>query len=61
MSDWSYDNIFSQPKPGLHKQEHITYKHDERGALIKEKITRNYYGEQDYQDSIVTEIICSCK
>lgn len=61
MHKWPYDLVFEQPTPGLHKQELITYKHDERGNLIKETATRNFYGDSDYIDSVNTDVICSCK
>jgi hypothetical protein len=54
---WEYDEIFNQPCEGLLKQEFITYK-KVRGKLLKETITRRFMGNDDYQDSTSTEVIC---
>lgn len=53
---WFYDRILSQPTPGLKRQELITY-YTENGKLHKETITRRYYGDDDYQDSVSTEVM----
>ena len=60
MTDWKYNNLFDAPEPGLHKQEHITYRHDAIGNLVKKTVTRMFY-DGDYQDSVKTEVICACK
>jgi hypothetical protein len=54
--NWIYDKIFQQPKPGLFQEEHIEYV--VVGKRIKKTtITRKFYGDNDYQDSVKTEII----
>ena len=57
MTEWKYDKIFDQPAPGLKVQKLVTYK-IEKGKMIKETVTRRFYGKNDYQDSIQTEVIC---
>jgi len=52
---WFYDRIFSQPVEGLKKQVLITY-HEEGGNLHVETVTRRFYGKDDYQDSVSTEV-----
>ena len=55
MSNWPYDKIFQQPKRGLVLEKHIEYKQVGK-KLHKTTITRRFYGEDDYQDSTVTEV-----
>ena len=57
MTEWKYDKIFEQPRKGMHMQQLITYK-IEKGKMVKETVTRRFYGKMDYQDSIQTEVIC---
>ena len=56
-SPWPYDAIFEQPTPGVQMQKLITYRVVNR-KLVVETVTRRFYGDQDYQDSVSTEIIC---
>ena len=56
MSTWEWDDRFDQPRPGLKQQILITYKTNLNGSLVKETVTRKFYGD-DYQDSLVTEVI----
>lgn len=53
---WPYDLIFKQPQPGLIKQVMITYE-EKDGKIVKETVTRNYYGADDYQDSTQSEVL----
>ena len=55
MSNWPYDKIFQQPKPGLVLEQHIEYKQVGR-RLHKTTITRRFYGDDDYIDSTATEV-----
>lgn len=57
MQKWPYDEIFSQPKPGMIQQELVTYSKRADGAIIRETIVRRFYGKNDYQDSVSTEIL----
>ena len=57
MSEWKYDRIFEQPQPGIKKQELVTYKIENR-KLIKEVVTRRFFGDDDYQDSVRVEVVC---
>ena len=52
---WFYDRIFSQPTEGLKKQVLITY-YEAGGNFHVETVTRNYYGVNDYQDSVSHEV-----
>jgi len=54
-AEWFYDRIFSQPTEGLKKQVLITY-YEEGGNFHVETVTRNYYGVNDYQDSVSHEV-----
>ena len=56
-SKWPYDDIFEQPGHGILQQQLVTYK-IERGKMVIETITRRYFGDNDYQDSVRTEVIC---
>lgn len=62
---WEYDKYFDQPKEGLVRQEHVSYKRLENGKLEKTTITRRYFtkdtyvipSQMDYQDSSETIIL----
>jgi len=55
MNEWPYDKIFRQNDGVVKMQVLITYEvRDER--LIKETVTRRFYGKDDYQDSVSTEV-----
>lgn len=56
-SEWEYDAYMDQPSEGLVMQERITYKRREDGKIEREKVTRTFYGNNDYQDSSSTTII----
>ena len=56
-SEWEYDAYMDQPAEGLVMQERITYKRREDGKIEREKVTRTFYGNNDYQDSSSTTII----
>jgi hypothetical protein len=55
MAEWEYDKYFA-PVEGVFIQEHIIYKRLERGVK-RIKITRQYFADGDYQDSVITDII----
>lgn len=55
-SPWPYDSIFEQNRPGLRVQYLITYEIKDQ-KMHKTTITRKFYGVDDYQDSVSTEII----
>ena len=57
MNDWPYDQIFSQPEPGMIQQELTTYRKRSDGAIIRETLVRRFYGADDYQDSTSTEVL----
>ena len=57
MSNWEYDSIFDQPREGLKTQRFITYE-VKNGKMVKTVVTRKFYGDNDYQDSTRTEVIC---
>ena len=57
QTPWPYDAIFLQPTVGVEMQKLITYKRQNR-KLIRETVTRRFYGADDYQDSVSTEVIC---
>ena len=52
---WEFDKYFERIE-GVYRQEHIIYKRKEKG-VERTKITRLYYGDGDYQDSVETVII----
>ena len=56
MNEWPYDKIFRQNDGVVKMQMLITYEvRDER--LIKETVTRRFYGKDDYQDSVEHEVL----
>ena len=55
-SSYEPDTYMSQPKPGLHKEEHFEYYIEGNTCYVKKTI-RTFYGDNDYQDSISTEVI----
>lgn len=56
MSEWPYDKIFQQPKPGLLQEEHVEYVVVDN-KIKKTTITRKFHGKDDYHDSVKTEIL----
>lgn len=54
---WEYDAIFDQPQDGLIEQQRITYKRRTDGKIEKTIVTRRFYGNSDYQDSVTTKIL----
>lgn len=55
-STWVYDHIMCQPDGQITLQQHITYRRV-ADRIEKETITRRYYGNNDYQDSVEVEVI----
>ena len=55
--NWPYDAIFKQPGDGV-KLQFITTYQVKNGKLHKETVTRRFMGDNDYQDSVTTEVIC---
>lgn len=55
MAEWEFDKYFA-PVEGVYIQEHIIYKRLERG-VERTKITRRYFADGDYQDSVETSIL----
>ena len=58
QSDWEYDYIFDQPRPGLKIQKFITIEVKDN-KLVQRTVRRTFYGETDYQDSTTTEVLMS--
>lgn len=56
MNEWPYDKIFRQNDGVVKMQQLITYEMRD-GKLHKEIITRRFYGTDDYQDSVSTEVL----
>ena len=56
MSEWKYDRIFADAPAGVVQQQHITYV-VLRGKFTKETITRKYFADGDYQDSVTHEVL----
>ena len=57
QGDWEYDSIFGDKQPGDTRKEHIIYRTMDNGNIKRIRITRLYYGNNDYQDSVETAII----
>jgi len=57
MNDLTHNQHLSQNKPGLKREEHITYRELD-GKLRKETITRVYFSSGGYMDNSLVEIIC---
>lgn len=56
QSDWEFDKLFGERQPGDIRKEHIIYRR--KGDKIERiKVTRIYYKEDDYQDSVENVII----
>jgi len=55
MTEWQYDKLFNQPDGKMIREEHTSYYYDEKGKLIRHKVTRKFFGENDYIDSTETE------
>ena len=56
QSDWEWDNVFTDKQPGDIIKEYITYRWV-GDNLHRIKVTRTYYGKDDYQDSVETAVI----
>ena len=52
---WEYDKYFERIE-GVYRQEHVIYKRKEKG-VERTKITRLYFADGDYQDSVETVVI----
>ena len=57
-SNWDYDFIFEQPRPGIKMQKLITYEIKEN-KLYQTTVRRTFFGKSDYQDSTETVIIAN--
>lgn len=57
-SNWDYDYIFEQPRPGLKLQKLITYEIKDN-RLIETTVRRTFYGNGDYQDSTETTVVAT--
>lgn len=53
---WVWDKYFERIE-GVYRQEHVIYKRKPKGGVERTKITRLYFGDNDYQDSVETVII----
>ena len=53
---WEFDKYFERID-GVYRQEHIIYKRKESGKLERTTITRQYFADGDYQDSVETVVI----
>lgn len=49
------DTYMSQPDGKMIREEHTSYYYDEKGKLIRHKVVRKFFGENDYIDSTETE------
>lgn len=58
VSQWQYDEIFSQQDANDNyiEQQMITIKRREQGRVEVETVTRRFYGNKDYQDSTETKV-----
>tara|TARA_R110000796_G_scaffold163631_1_gene280583 strand:+ start:332 stop:547 length:216 start_codon:yes stop_codon:yes gene_type:complete len=61
-SDWEFDAIFGDKQPGDIRKEHIIYRRRSgitTGSVNVERITitREYFSDDDYQDSTSSLII----
>lgn len=54
---WEYDRIFDDRKPGDIRKEYITYRRTDTGNIERTRVTRIYYANSDYQDSVETIIL----
>lgn len=54
MTDGPFKNAFEGDTEGVIRREIVTYR-QKNGMLVKETATRNYYGDNDYNDSISTQ------
>jgi hypothetical protein len=62
QGDWEYDSIFGDRQPGDIRKEHTIYRRvagESIGSYNVKRITitRIYYGDEDYQDSVESVII----
>lgn len=55
-ANWEFDKYFER-KEGVYRQEHVIYKRRPNGGVERTKITRLYFADGDYQDSVETVII----
>jgi hypothetical protein len=53
---WEYDKYFERIA-GVYRQEHTIYRRRESGKLERTTITRLYFSDGDYQDSVETVVI----
>jgi hypothetical protein len=58
MSNWEYDEIFSQQDDNDNyiEQQMITMKRLRQGKVEVTTVTRKFYGNKDYQDSVETKV-----
>ena len=56
QTEWIYDKIFTEKKPGDIRKEYIEYRW-QNGRLHRITVVRNYYGKNDYQDSVESVVI----
>lgn len=54
MTDGPFKNAFEGDTEGVIRREIVTYR-QKNGMLVKETSTRDYYGDDDYNDSISTQ------
>jgi len=53
---WEYDKYFERIA-GVYRQEHTIYRRKETGKVERTRITRLYFSDGDYQDSVETVVI----
>lgn len=54
MTDGPFKNAFEGDTEGVIRREIVTYR-QKNGMLVKETATRDYYSDNDYNDSISTQ------
>lgn len=54
MTDGPFKNAFEGDTEGVVRREIVTYRF-KNGIMIKESASRDYYGSNDYNDSISTQ------
>lgn len=57
MENYKYDRHLSQPDGAIIQQELVTYSRDENGNVRRETVTRDFFGNSDYQDSTSVTIL----
>ena len=55
-ANWQFDKYFEEVE-GVYRQEHVIYKRRPNGGVERTTITRLYFADGDYQDSVETVII----